>query len=156
MQTSTNKNVVAYFILGVLVAALFAFTFISNMRLAVGSTITGNDYFATSTVAGVASATAPFVISNHVGALASIIVSSSSAQIGGAGSLIRFYDNAVSTGTMAQSSMSPGVAVSSSTVIVSMPSNTAVGTYTFDLITTKGLVVDVPVGFNGSWTVTYR
>lgn len=44
----------------------------------------------------------------------------------------------------------------STTPLFTLATSTAAGTYTFDLILTRGLIIDYPIGFAGSYVITYR
>lgn len=84
-----------------------------------------------------ASSTAVTTIRSGVGTLGSMVVNTTHATI------IRVYD-----GTTATSS--------DATLIASLPASAVVGTYTFDVAVKKGIVLDVPAGFDGNYTVTFR
>lgn len=79
------------------------------------------------------------------GQIGSIIIASTSpAQ---ATSSIAFYDTA---GTATTSS-------ATTSFLFSIPGNSmAVGTYTFDVEFTRGLLVETTAGFNGQFIVTYK
>jgi hypothetical protein len=83
-----------------------------------------------------ASATVPVKVKAGFGTLGSIVVNTTHATI------IRVYDSASATST--------------GNLIASFPASAVVGTYTFDVAVSNGIVVDVPVGFAGNWTVTSR
>jgi hypothetical protein len=86
-----------------------------------------------------ASATVPYkVVAGNNKILGSIVVASSS------GVRLRVYDNALATST------------ATSTMIADFKANIAEGTYTFDVAVQRGIVLDVPAGFNGVYTVTYK
>lgn len=126
------------YIFGILALIAIASTviFFNTRDVSYGSAVGGNDYnyyHASSSVA------TPVILKTGFGSMAQVTIASSSA----AGSL-KIYDNAVSTSS------------ATSTRIVSFPAGAAAGTYTFDLEFTRGLVLDVPPGFNGSYVVTWR
>lgn len=85
-----------------------------------------------------ASATVPYVIKGGSGILGSIIVGTTGGQA------IRIYDNALATST------------ATSTLIGTIKASVAEQTFTFDVNVVRGIVLDVPAGFNGVYTVTYR
>jgi len=155
MNTIKTHYVLPAIILAMLLSAFALFTLINSSNTALGSVGFGDDYTSTTTTSAFASGTAPFVISNHTGSLASIIIASSSAQLGAGLSLIRVYDHTSATGTMPYGA-SAGTNVATSTLLFSMPANSAAGTYTFDLQVRRGIVLDVPAGFVGNWVITYR
>lgn len=115
---------------------------------AYGSVSLANEYQATSTFArlgGTSSNYAPaaattqihMIVGTGSNILGSIIVASSSAT------RIDIW-NATSTTDVASTSLAH---------IVASPAN---GTYTFDSIAPRGLIVDMPTGFNGAYYITYR
>lgn len=129
-----------------LLIVTFGIVLESNQR-AFGSVNRSNDYQATTTFAmlGGLDGTAPTAASSHLyrvvgsgdNTLGSVVVASSSATA--------FYVwNATSTSDIASTSLGSFVA---------SPAN---GTYTFDVVAPRGLIVDMPAGFNGSYTITFR
>lgn len=103
------------------------------------SVAVGNDYKSVEFTSSNASSTAPTIVKSGPGSLGSIIIASSTT-----GAIFRVYDNAVSTSS------------ATSTRIVSFPASASAGTYTFDREIQRGIVVEAPAGFNGSYVVTYR
>jgi hypothetical protein len=83
-----------------------------------------------------ASATVPVKVKAGFGTLGSVVVNTTHATI------VRVYDSASATTT--------------GTLIASFPASAVVGTYTFDVAVQSGIVLDVPAGFAGNYTVTYR
>lgn len=45
---------------------------------------------------------------------------------------------------------------SSSTTVAQLKASVVEGTYTFDALLTRGLIVELGSGFNGAYTITYR
>lgn len=43
-----------------------------------------------------------------------------------------------------------------STTLGTLKASVAEGTYTFDLILTRGLILEIPTGFNGNYIITHR
>lgn len=103
----------------------------------VGSVTRGGEYQATSTYPVGAAALYSTLISNTNGTLGSIIVSSTTV-----GTLK--VKNATSTSDVA------------STTIATFGASPANGTYTFDAIITRGLIIELSPGFTGGYTITYR
>lgn len=138
-----SETKISYILSGVVLAMLFtAFMwslFIENSRPAMGSTIQGNDYMSTTTDSTKASATVPQPVKLASGSLGSVIVLGTTTAAS-----IKIYDNALATST------------ASSTLVATIPSGTAQGTYTFDRSMGYGILVDVGVGFVGSYVITYR
>ena len=105
-----------------------------------GSTVVGNEYQATTTYSKLSLPlfnTRQTLISNSPGTLGSVIITGAVA-----GPMI--FMNATSTTDIA------------STTIVVFPASTAVGTYTFDLVITRGLIVESLAGLMPTSTITYR
>jgi hypothetical protein len=122
-------------------AAIALFAFAAMFQLvpdANASIVVGNDYQSVEVTSSTAS-TSPVIVKAGTGSLGSVIIASSTS-----GATFRIYDNAVATSS------------ATSTRIVSFPVSAAGGTYTFDREIIRGIVLEVPVGFNGSYVVTYR
>lgn len=105
-----------------------------------GGVAIGNEYQATTTYSKLGVplfTTAQQIISNTPGTLGSVIIT------GAVAGQMRFM-NATST-----------TDVSSTTVAV-FPASTAVGTYVFDLVLTRGLVVESGAGLTPTTTITFR
>lgn len=100
-----------------------------------GSVVDAGTYSFKNMTSTNASSTASAVIRSGVGTLGSVIVNTAHATI------VRVYD---------------GTATSTGTLIASFPSSAIVGTYTFDIGVKQGIAVDIPAGFDGNFTVTYR
>lgn len=110
---------------------------------ALGSVSIGSGYMFKVATSTNSSATVPYVIRGGSGILGSIIIGSSTPGTVG-GSAVRIYDNALATST------------GTSTLIGVIRPGTAEQTITFDVNVVRGIVLDIPVGFNGVYTVTYR
>lgn len=137
-MTNLQKAFVA--IVGIYIAIVGGFLMYGSthsMSQSYGSVAIGNDYRSYMASSTSASANTPIVLKTRPGTLASIIV-----QTTGSGAVFRLYDSAAAT--------------SSPATIVSLPTSPVVGTYTFDETFNNGLVLEVPTGFNGIYTVTYR
>lgn len=144
MKTNTLNIIVAT---AVILSIMFLAISSSRTQTVNGSAIQGMDYNATSTFAmlGGIDGTNPTAASSHLyrtlgsgnNSLGSVIVASSSATT------FRVW-NATSTTDIASTSL---------VHFVASPAN---GTYTFDVVAPRGLIVDMPTGFNGAYTVTFR
>jgi len=108
-------------------------TTINNNPL--GSVAISGEYHATTTVA--TSAGTHWLARTGSCTLGSVVVASSSATT-------LTLMNATSTTDIA------------STTITTLKAGISEGTYTYDTICTRGLVVETPADFNGSYTVTFR
>ena len=114
-----------------------------------GSVETGQGYEATTTASnasGYAIATSPFHIKKAPSTLGSVIVT----KAGTAGGYYNFY-NATTTSILARASKY----ASTSILMISLPTDLAAGTYTFDVEFPIGLTVDWS-GTIGTTTITYR
>lgn len=69
--------------------------------------------------------------------LGRVVVNTTSAQI------VKLYDGA-------------STATSSATLIASLKASVGEGTYNYETVTSKGIVVEVPSGFTGSYTISYK
>jgi hypothetical protein len=123
------------------IGALVCFIFITGVLVSkvnnpsVGSVVDAGTYHWTSVNSTDASSTNPKLVRTGYGTLGSIVIASTSAMI------VRVYD---------------GTATTTGTLLATFPSNSVVGTYTFDVAVKTGIVLDVPASFNGSWVVTTR
>lgn len=127
----------------ILVGVFLLVTFISvNSGIAEASVPQGHEYQATTTVAMAANGHRIIATSttNRV-SLGSIIIASSTSAAVTSG--LRIW-NATSTTDVG------------STSIVLFAPQASNGTYTFDAILSRGLIVELPANFNGSYTITYR
>ena len=102
----------------------------------VASVARGGEYQATSTYPTVLTARHT-LIDNTYGTLGSVIISSTTAGT------MKIW-NATSTTD------------SASTTIATFAASAANGTYTFDAIITRGLIIETSIGFAGGYTITHR
>lgn len=79
-------------------------------------------------------------------ALGSVTISSTTPDFG-----FSVYDSAVGS-TTAYS----GAGTATSTLLATFPKNAPAGTYTFDMVVQRGIVIAPPAGFNGVLTITSR
>lgn len=106
-----------------------------------GSVNRGNEYHSTTTRAYPAtSLTDPTVLCSTPGALGSVVVTGANTSI------INFYD-ATTTGPHSDHA---------TTTVATLPASLAAGTYTFDVLVTRGLVFDQDGGTLATTTITYR
>lgn len=133
------------FSLAVLFAlVLTAVTYISFVSITKASTVEGSDYYSTTTTSSFASATSIKQLKGGFGSLGSIIVSSSSPVVANYPQIV-IYD---ATSTMA---------TATAKVLFKLGgSNQTAGTYTVDAIATYGISIEIPTGYNGNATVTWR
>ena len=105
-----------------------------------GSVAVSNEYFATTTDS--TSVGTHSLIRGSVTTLGSVVVASSSASALTVNA-VKIW-NATSTTD------------SASTTITTIRPATAEGTYTFDVVAPRGLIIQTPTGFNGSYVITWR
>lgn len=145
---TTNRSVLltALTVL-VLISALVSYFAGFNVRPALGSTITGQDYIATttaptnlygSTISG------DTLIKAGQGSLGSLIVTGANTGI------INMYD-----ATTTDITKRGGVATST-IHLASIPASMATGVYVFDVQFTRGLYLDYDSGNMPTTTITYR
>ncbi|HCC04988.1 TPA: hypothetical protein DEP58_01620 [Patescibacteria group bacterium] len=119
--------------------------FVSSIQSLFASSLVGNDYNSAQVTSTTASSTSVTTLKTMAGSLGSVIITEENTVATGYPSLV-IYD-ATST-----------EATTSATVLAkfSTTTNQDFGTYQFDTTFTKGLKIEVPAGFKGVYTVTYR
>jgi hypothetical protein len=140
MQTLRTPGFLATLILAVLVV-IGAFFVFNRPSDAVAGSLEGD--YATTTTSSFASSTATTQLKYSAGALGNIVVSSSSPATTYA--QFTLYD-----ATSTQATTSARVLARFS------PSSVATGTYIFDVAFSYGLKLEVPAGYNGNATITWR
>lgn len=128
--------------LGALTVAILLFVGVFSglkVDIAKGSVSQGSEYNSTTTISTSAGThwLAKSTTYSSVCVLGSIIVASSS------GTSLTLW-NATSTTDIA------------STTITTLKASVGEGTYTYDITCSRGIIVETPSNFNGSYTVTYR
>jgi hypothetical protein len=106
----------------------------------VGSVAVGNEYHATTTYSKTGVPTfnrSQVLIGNTQGTLGSVVIT------GAVAGVLRLQDATSSTDV-------------SSTTITTFPASTAVGTYVFDSIVTRGLIVETTADLIPTTTITFR
>ncbi len=88
-----------------------------------------------------ASSTAAVGVRGGAGVLGYLTIASSSAAFTAGGQGIRVYDGTSST---------------TGTLIATIKSNASEGTYLFEVAVNTGIALDVPVGFTGSYTFSFK
>lgn len=129
--------------LAVFAGAFIAMYLLGMFHVSDASNIVGNDYRSTTTSSAIASSTKVWSIKEGSGSLGSIVVTMPSNATGYPS--LKVYD---ATSTMA---------TATSRLITSMSTSTQTqGTYQFDVEFYRGLNIEVPTGFTGTYTITYR
>lgn len=134
-----NKILSALIVIGLLVVGVGVYS-ANPTGNSFGSVMQSGEYQATTTYSKLGVplfGTNQTIISNNSGVLGSVIIT------GAVAGPMRFM-NASSTTDI------------SSTTIAVFPNSTAAGTYTFDLIVTRGLIVETTSGLLPTTTITFR
>lgn len=140
-MTNTIKNkVVAGLIVCSLLAIAAVFALIPKEEIALSSVVVGNDYQSEQLTSTQASGTAVTLLKTGGGTLGSIVIT-----VPAATGNVKFYDYASTTATTSSALMLGFTAAAD-----------VAGTYTFDSEFATGLTIDVPAGFDGQYTVTWR
>ena len=140
------KNILAVAFL--LIAVTLAMLVLQAPRNAGASIRVGDEMFATSTAASAvygATITGDTLIKTGTGALGSVIITGANTGI------INFY-NATTSNVSART----GNTATSTILLASFPASAAAGTYTFDVVYTTGLLVELESGLMATSTITYR
>lgn len=149
MKSITQKHLIALIITAALVgAAMIGFMFASSSHTALGSTIVGQDYLATSTAASNvygASVTAGKLLKSGSGAMGSVIITGANTGI------VNFYD-----ATTTDISKRTNNTATNTLLIASLPASLVAGTYTFDVAVNSGLYLDLVSGNMPTTTITFR
>lgn len=126
------------------IALILGIIFSQRPDQAIGSVVRTGEYQATTTNSmtgdAILAARTMRLIQTGQSTLGSIVVSSTSPSTVAP---VRVW-NATSTTDIA------------STSVVLMPTASANGTYTYDISLTRGLIIELPGGYNGAYTVTFR
>lgn len=109
-----------------------------------GSVEQGSEYQTTQVTSATASSTATTQVKSYAGTLGSVVVTDTGDTFSAYPSLV-VYD---ATSTMATATAKVMTKFSTSTM--------SLGTYQFDTAFSYGLKLEVPAGFDGVYTVTYR
>lgn len=152
-MTTTNVFKFATLIAAVLLLALIT-VFITQSNNALGSTIQGQEYIATTTGSNVST------YGQTIGATDAFLTGTSSARSGSLASIIitgantgvfNIYD-ATTTDVNART----GNKATSTILLATIPASLAAGTYTFDAQYGQGLLFDYVSGLTPTTTITYR
>lgn len=144
------KNLIASSIVLALVG-FFCAMVIQNPFNAVASVSQGSDYKSQMATSGLASASVSKALTAQT--FGSVIITASST---GNNSPFRIWD-ATSTATSTyQSEDKYSTTTTYGRLVASFAPGIQPLTYTFDASLFKGIVIETPIGFNGSYVVTYR
>lgn len=135
-----NKIFSTLIVVGLLVIGFGVYSPKQTSNVKVGSVAQSNEYQATTTYSKLGAplfGTAQTIISNTSGVLGSVVIT------GAVAGPMRFM-NASSTTDI------------SSTTLVVFPNSTAVGTYTFDIVAPRGLILETSASLLPTTTITFR
>lgn len=124
-----------YIAIAFLIGAIVAATLLAKPQGFGGVALDGAYAYKNITSAD-ASATVPVQVRGGEGVLGYITVNTTHATI------VRVYDGTTATST--------------GTLIASLPASAVVGTYIYDVAVRNGIVLDVPAGFAGNYTISYK
>jgi hypothetical protein len=136
MQTLVGTGIVAGLI--ALVASLNLFVQTLGPQQSLGSIETGSEYLSTVITSADVGTTS---VKSVFGAVGSVVVTDVSTDVG----TLKFFDTASST-----------IATTSLTAFIEVDTAAVENTYTFDVSANSGIYLEVPTGFDGNLTVTYR
>lgn len=150
MKTAQSKLVLPAIIMAMIFTAFaLALVFENNTKVALGSTIMGNDYLSTTTAASTAygtTITGDALIKTGSGSFGGFIVTGATAGI------VNFYD-----ATTTDVTKRTGNKATSSILITSLPASLAAGDYTgYDVTFSTGLYIDLVSGTMPTTTVKFR
>lgn len=129
-----------------IITALF-FSFYNEVRIAQGSTISGQDYNSTSTASNAVygARTASGLIKTGYGALSGVVV------LGANTGAINFYD-----ATTTDISKRTNNTATATLLIASIPPSIVAGDYVLDVAVSNGIYMDLVSGSMPTTTITYR
>ena len=127
-------------VIGAVVVLILGVIFVtSGGAKSVGSIGTSEGYYSTTTTTSFASTQKVLTTANAI--FGSVVVASTTGVIPTATLLIK---NATSTSDV------------SSTTLASFSGQPVAGTYTFDMVAPRGIIIETGAGFNGSYVLTWK
>lgn len=144
-MTTTFKFIT---VLAAIMFAALAIILITQSNQALGSTIQGQEYIATTTGNAASygvTVTTSRLIKGGYGGLGSVVVTGANTGV------MNFYD-ATTTDVTART----GNKATSTILIASIPASLVAGTYVFDVAYGQGLYLDIVSGVAPTSTITYR
>lgn len=153
MNTISKQYALPAIILAMTITAFAFWAFSNNMKPAVASIGTYESYNATTTRAADASATLSSVICKDNCQLGSIVVT----QAATAGYVRIWNATSTATSTYQSDDMATSSAFTLGRRVAQVAGATdAAGTLVFDVIMTKGIVVETSSGFDGEYVITFK
>ena len=146
MKAITKNHILACFCIVALAAALYLVA--SRPDTAQGSVTRNSEYFATSTAPITlygATITGDRVITDLPGTLGSVVITGANTGA------ITLYN-----ATTSNVNLRTGQKATSTILLTSLPPSLAAGTYTFDVVFTDGLLLELENGTMPTSTITYR
>ncbi len=132
-QNNMKKIIIS--LVGIFLLIVIFYSLVGSEGETEASVLRGGEYFATTTTD--MAVVMNQIVSNRVTTLGSIVIASSS------DTAFRIW-NATSTRD------------SASTTLATLEPNASEGTYTFDVVMTRGLILELPTGSDGSIVTTFR
>lgn len=143
----TKTQSTMYIVVGAVLLALGYISFMHAFQAKASVAVT-NEYMATSTAASSvygATVTGDSLIKTGTGSLGSVVITGANTGV------INFY-NATTSSVLKRT----GQPATSTILLASFPASAAAGTYTFDIVYTTGLLVELESGTMATSTITYR
>lgn len=134
--------------IGVIVVLFIGYSFLTGTTaIPLGGVTVGNEYNATSTAGSnvYGAFTGDQLLKTGWGSFGSVIITGANTGI------VNFYNATTSDVTQRTNNIA-----SSTILLASIPASTVAGTYTFDVIFTDGLLLELETGIMPTTTVTWR
>lgn len=146
MKSVSVKYSLAGIITAMIITALF-FSFYNQTHVALGSTIQGNDYQATTTAGSsvYGSITGSKLIKTGYGSLGTVVITGANTGI------VNIYD-----ATTTDITKRTGNTATATILIASLPASLTTGDYVFDTALSWGLYVDLVSGIMPTTTIAFR
>jgi len=147
MKTIKSTYLLPAIITAMAITALLFSIFYNSTQTAMGSTIQGSDYQATTTAANAVygSFTAGKLIKSGPGSLGTVVITGANTGV------VNIYD-----ATTTDITQRTGNKASSTILIASLPASLVAGDYIFDIALSTGLYVDLVSGNMPTTTISFR
>lgn len=152
MKTYAISGIVVIVIVGLFVVLRGG----DSEKIDLGSIDATGGYFSTTTDSTFVNTAVARQLKLGPGILGSIIVSSTSPEFTTAGTSFGLYDGYGITSTSSATSTLARLKGTNVATAQTAVSGANQGTFVYDAVFTKGLLLDVPLGFNGIITVTWK
>lgn len=148
MKTAKSKFVLPAIFTAMAITALLFSIFYNSTQTAMGSTIQGSDYQATTTAQSTAygtTITTSKLVKSGPGSLGTVVITGANTGV------VNFYDATTTDVTKRTNNIA-----TSSILIASLPASLVAGDYIFDIALSTGLYVDLVSGNMPTSTISYR